>query len=87
VAGPVAELAGCSVSTLTKAMQFRLAYQQEDLPELEELKVGWSRLTIALAVEDRDQRHELLVEAKGSCSGPSSSSRAASGAAAGPERR
>jgi hypothetical protein len=60
----VAELAGCSVSTLTKAMQFRNAYQRGDLPGLEELGVGWSRLTIALAVDDRVKRHELLLEAK-----------------------
>jgi hypothetical protein len=60
----VAELAGCSVSTLTKAMQFQLAYQQADVPALEEQGIGWSRLTIALAVEDRRQRHELLREAK-----------------------
>src|SRR4051794_37696591 len=47
----VAELAGYSVSTLTKAMQLNAAYRQEELAELQEMGVGWSRLTIALAVE------------------------------------
>jgi hypothetical protein len=60
----VAELAGCSVSTLTKALQFRQAYQPEDLAELQQMGVGWSRLTIALAVADRGRRHDLLCEAK-----------------------
>src|SRR5262249_26073454 len=60
----VAELAGCSVSTLTKAMQRRRAYEEADLAALEALGVGWSRLTIALAVPDRERRHELLREAK-----------------------
>jgi hypothetical protein len=60
----VAGLAGCSVSTLTKAMQFRNSYQRDDLPGLQELGLGWSRLTIALAVEDRQKRHDLLREAK-----------------------
>jgi hypothetical protein len=60
----VAELAGCSVSTLTKAMQFRGSYQRGKLPGLQELGVGWSRLTIALAVEDKRKRHELLREAQ-----------------------
>lgn len=60
----LAEQVGCSPSTLTKSLQFRLAYEKEDLPKLEELGVGWSRLTVSLAVRNRKQRHQLLKRAK-----------------------
>lgn len=60
----VAELAGCSVSTLTKAMQLSAAYRQDELAAFQEMGVGWSRLTIALAVEDKQKRYDLLCEAK-----------------------
>ncbi|MFO0926985.1 MAG: hypothetical protein U0736_08075 [Gemmataceae bacterium] len=55
---------GCSPSTLTKSLQFRQAYEKEDLAKLEELGVGWSRLTVSLAVRNRKQRHQLLKRAK-----------------------
>jgi hypothetical protein len=60
----LAKLVDCSPSTLTKALQFRLAYEAEKLPDLEELDVGWSWLTIALGVKDSVQRHALLRKAK-----------------------
>jgi hypothetical protein len=60
----LAELVGCSASTLTKTMQFCNAYEAEGLGELEALGVGWSRLTIALAVDDAKDRHRLLRQAK-----------------------
>jgi hypothetical protein len=45
-------------------MQFRDAYQRNDLPALEELQVNWSRLATALGIEDREERHDLLRQAK-----------------------
>lgn len=60
----VAELVGCSTSTLTKALQFRRAYEKEDLPALEELGVGWSRLTVSLAIANAQQRLLLLRKAR-----------------------
>lgn len=60
----MSELVGCSPLTLTKALQFRLTYEPKDLPEVAELGIGWSWLTIVLGVEDRKQRHDLLRKAK-----------------------
>jgi len=62
--GQVARLLGKSESTLNKALQFRRSYQADELPELERLGVGWSRLTVALAVKDKQKRHRLLKRAK-----------------------
>jgi len=59
----VAEVLHVSVATLNKCLQFRLKYPKEDLPELKALGVGWGLLTVALVVEDRRQRHELLRRA------------------------
>jgi hypothetical protein len=44
-------------------LQLRRAYEQEDLPELEQLGVGWARLTTALAIQDRKKRQMLLRKA------------------------
>jgi hypothetical protein len=60
----LAELVGCSPSTLNKAMQFCEAYEPRDLVLLEQMGLGWSRLTIALGVGDREARHQLLHRAK-----------------------
>ena len=60
----VAQAVGVSVSTLNKALQFRQEYEAEDVPELEELAVGWARLTTALALKDRLGRHALLKRAR-----------------------
>jgi hypothetical protein len=62
--GVVAEIVWQSEATLNKCLQLRRAYEQEDLPELEQLGVGWGRVTIALAVLDRKKRHQLLQKAK-----------------------
>ena len=55
---------GRSESTLNKALQFRRSYEAAELPELERLGVGWSRLTVALAVKDKQRRHRVLRRAK-----------------------
>ncbi len=59
----VAEALHVSVATLNKCLQFRDRYEEEDLPKLERMRVGWGLLTVALAVEDRGKRHELLRRA------------------------
>jgi hypothetical protein len=60
----LAELVGCSVATLNKALQFRQAYEEDELPTLERLGVGWSMLTVALTVAKKGDRHKLLREAR-----------------------
>jgi hypothetical protein len=60
----LAELVTCSISTLNKALHFRRSYAESDLPILEELGVGWSRLTIALVVRDPRKRRQFLEKAK-----------------------
>jgi hypothetical protein len=60
----LAELVGCSASTLNKALQFREAYEAKDLPALEELELGWSRLAIALGIPNKKERQRLLQKAK-----------------------
>src|SRR5262249_61130145 len=62
--GQVARLLGKSESTLNKALQFRRTYEATELPELERLGGGWSRLTGALAVKDKQKRHRLPQRAE-----------------------
>jgi hypothetical protein len=59
-----ADAVGVSESTLNKCFQFRRRYRREELAELERLKVGWSRLTIALGVQGKRERHQLLRRAE-----------------------
>jgi hypothetical protein len=59
----VAELVGQSEATLNKCLQFRRSYEPEDVPWLEQLGVGWSRVTVALAVPDKKKRQQLLSRA------------------------
>jgi hypothetical protein len=59
----VAEALQVSVATLNKCLQFRDRYPKGELSELERMRVGWGLLTVALAVEDRRQRHALLRRA------------------------
>jgi hypothetical protein len=60
----LANLLGPSKSTLNKALQFRMRYREKDLPEVEGLGVGWALITVALAVEDKRERHQLLRQAR-----------------------
>jgi hypothetical protein len=60
----VAELLDCSLSTLTKSMHFHRSYEESELSRLEGLGVNWSRLNIALAIQDTEERHRLLKKAK-----------------------
>ncbi len=60
----VADAVGVSTSTLNKCIQFHEQYGKKDLAELERMKVGWYRLTIALGVADKKRRHQLLRQAK-----------------------
>ena len=59
----VARAVGVSESTLNKCLQFKQHYLEKDLAAVERLKVGWGRLTIALGVKDRRERHRLLRQA------------------------
>jgi hypothetical protein len=55
---------GVSESTLNKALQFCRSYEKNDLPGLEQLGVGWSQLSTALAVKSKRKRSQLLRRAK-----------------------
>lgn len=59
-----ADLLGVSEATLNKCLQFRLTYEEADLPDLEAIGLGWSRLTVALAIKAPQKRHKLLQKAK-----------------------
>lgn len=59
----MATAVGVSESTLNKYLQFRQRYGENELAELARLKVGWGRLTIALGVKDRRERHRFLRQA------------------------
>lgn len=59
-----AETLGQSESTLTKCLQFFNAYERDDIAALEELKVGWVGLIVALGVRDKKERHRLLRRAR-----------------------
>jgi hypothetical protein len=60
----VADAVGISEATLNKCLQFRGEYDNEELPDLEELEPRWGRLTTALAVKNKRKRHALLRRAR-----------------------
>jgi hypothetical protein len=60
----VAELVGASEATLNKCMQFARTYEKQDVEKLEQLQVGWARLTVAFAVKDPAARLTFLRRAR-----------------------
>lgn len=61
----VAEMTGVSRSLLDKCLQMRNAYAgARSLKVVEEMGVGFARLTDVLGIEDADARHDLLRRAK-----------------------
>jgi len=60
----VAGLVGVSRSQLDKCLQLRTAYPAASMKVVEEMGVGFARLTDVLGVEDAAARHELLRRAK-----------------------
>jgi hypothetical protein len=60
----VAKILGVSEEKLNKCFQFRSEYEKIELPQLKKLKIRWTMLTIALAVEGKRRRLALLRKAK-----------------------